>query len=302
VKSPISRASAIRVVGTLAVLAAIATASVAGLGELAWIPVVLAAAACLAALTVESRRHTDRLIRDQKSAIRDLRQETAGLRKDLRRQHRQARAEASLNYQQVEALLSIFSSLEPKQPFPTLREWTASPDLLKRIAEIALRQKPEVVVEAGSGATTLVLAYCLERNGRGKIWSLDHDAGYAQRTRDLLEAHGLGHRATVSHAPLSDVDIRGESWPWYDRGSLETGKPIDLLIVDGPPGKDHPLARYPALPLLRSSLAAGATVVLDDADRDDETAIAARWCDEFEDLVGEHIALERGAFVLTVPE
>ena len=50
---------------------------------------------------------------------------------------------------------------------------------------------------------------------------------------------------------------------------------IDLLVVDGPPayapGDD--IARYPALPVLRQRLAAGATVVLDDVE-----AQASRRC------------------------
>lgn len=53
--------------------------------------------------------------------------------------------------------------------------------------------------------------------------------------------------------------------------------PIDLLVVDGPPEQTAPLAREPALPRLLPRMATRWTVLLDDADRPDETEIVRRW-------------------------
>ena len=55
---------------------------------------------------------------------------------------------------------------------------------------------------------------------------------------------------------------------------------IDLVFVDGPPGTTGPLARYPALPVLRDRCAPGARFILDDAARPDERTIINRWTRE----------------------
>jgi hypothetical protein len=49
---------------------------------------------------------------------------------------------------------------------------------------------------------------------------------------------------------------------------------IDLLVIDGPPSSTNPDARYPALTHLIPLLSPKATVVLDDADRDEEKKLA----------------------------
>ena len=50
-----------------------------------------------------------------------------------------------------------------------------------------------------------------------------------------------------------------------------------LLFVDGPPGSTGPFARYPVVEKLGSRMATGGIVVMDDTNRDDETAIVADW-------------------------
>jgi predicted O-methyltransferase YrrM len=132
----------------------------------------------------------------------------------------------------------------------------------------------ETIVECGSGVSTVVLARLLRARGCGSLVALEHDEGWAARVTELLHAEGLDHVARVVHAPL------GGTPPWYDRAALD-GLPqaIDLLIVDGPPA-DKPgmgLARAPALALLDPRLADGATVVLDDLDRQGERDVLAGW-------------------------
>ena len=79
----------------------------------------------------------------------------------------------------------------------------------------------------------------------------DHIELYANVTKQNLEKQGLSDLATVSHAPLKDMDINGKTWNWYDLPDLDKlpGK-IDMLVVDGPPWKLQRLARYSALPVL----------------------------------------------------
>lgn len=204
-------------------------------------------------------------------------------------------------YRQIEALFSLFSTMHPERPLPDMRGWAMSPDLLKKIAEMILAAKPKLILEAGSGVSTLVIGYCLKRLGEGRIISLEHDAEHAQKTQALVSLHGLDGYVTVMHAPLRKFDINGEHWVWYTIDGVNLDRPIDVLVVDGPPGHIQKLARYPALPLLYSFLAAESTIVLDDGQRPEEKEIVARWEDEFGELFPQYLELEKGAFLLKKP-
>jgi hypothetical protein len=136
------------------------------------------------------------------------------------------------------------------------------------------------IVELGSGHSTVLIAERLEaRGGEGRVVALDHMETYAARTREWIRERGLEHRATVVHAPIADVELDGELRPWYsvEAATGELPERIDLLLVDGPPGRLGPEARWPALPVLEDRLAAGAVILMDDGDRAEETRVAMRW-------------------------
>lgn len=144
-----------------------------------------------------------------------------------------------------------------------------------------LNERPEQVVELGSGRSTLLIARRLTEQDQGHVTSLDHLQEFADRTRRWLRDRGVVERATVIHAPITDHEIAGETWPWYSLDAAETRLPdrIDLLVVDGPPGKLRKDSRWPAVPLLLDRLAPNAVILLDDGDRADETRIAHSWHD-----------------------
>jgi predicted O-methyltransferase YrrM len=199
---------------------------------------------------------------------------------------------------QIESLFSIFSILKLQFPLPTTRGWAASPDLLKEIISLTHRQKPQLVVEASSGVSTLIIAYCLQRLGTGKLISLEHEEKFAQITQNNLSLHGLDDVATVIYAPLVEVEINGAKWLWYDLTKVEIPGAIDLLIVDGPPGTTQKLARYPAVPMLHKKLSKDAMVLLDDGARSDEAKIVEQWMEELKMTHAEYLPLEKGAYLI----
>jgi len=210
--------------------------------------------------------------------------------------HEQSRVN---HYRQTEALLSIFQSIKPDLPLPATRYFfAASPDFLRKLLEVIHREKPELVVEASSGVSTLIIAYCLKKIGSGKVISLEHDAKYANITKDLISFHGLEDVAQVVHAPLIETEINGNKWLWYDTQYLKIDMPIGFLVIDGPPGHTQRLARYPALPLLFEHLLDKSTIILDDGARTDEKEIVELWKKEFECLSYEFLDFEKGAFLL----
>lgn len=156
-------------------------------------------------------------------------------------------------------------------------------------------------METGSGVSTLIAGYSLQKNGHGRMISLEHDKYYLNETAKSVEHHQLGNCVQVVYAPLTDLNLQGQKYSWYDRSVLNTIKPasIGILLVDGPPGNTQRLARYPALPVLVKYLKDDALVIVDDADRDDEREMIHRWRQEFRCLKVNYIPSEKGVAVMT---
>lgn len=208
-------------------------------------------------------------------------------------------------YQQFEALLSLNTELALTKSLPGTRGWAASPDFLLELVRHARGHRPCSVVECSSGTSTLVLARCMQMNGKGKVYSLEHDPHFAARTRWQLRAHGLSDWAEVLDAPLTPQHLAGELWPWYSTVGLPQTIAIDMLVIDGPPQSTRPLARYPAGPVLFERMAQDGHVFLDDAKRADEQAMLQRWQREFPAWRQSSRPCEKGCAVLyagTPPE
>lgn len=198
---------------------------------------------------------------------------------------------------QTEALVALSSSLELQVPLPPTRGWAASPDLLRFLVELIQAERPEQLLELGSGVSTLLIGYSLRKNGSGRLLSLDHEQEFANKTQRLVKLHDLGDHVTVQHAPLVPFQFE-QKIPWYDHTEAGLPASIDFLLIDGPPGVRQPLARYPAVPLLYDRIQSGGVIVLDDGGRDAETAAVERWTRDYPDLEAEFISLEKGAWVI----
>ena len=226
--------------------------------------------------------------------------EVIGLLRDSQtKSFNELRAHIDATYMQTESLFSLFSSLRPDIPFPKTRGWAASPDFLKQICSLVLTKKPALVFETGSGVSTLVIAYCLKKLGKGKIISLDHLTHYADETLEMIAMHGLSEYAEIYHAPLKETLIGQETWLWYDLDGVKIDKDIDILIIDGPPATTQPLARYPVLPMLYHHLGKDVVALLDDGARQDEKDIVERYKTEFPKLTYRYLDFEKGAFIMT---
>jgi predicted O-methyltransferase YrrM len=154
-----------------------------------------------------------------------------------------------------------------------------------------------VILECGSGVSTIVLARCCELNKAGHVYSLEHLPGYAETTRSELIRQELGHRADVLEAPLVPHELGGATWSWYSLEKLPDVE-VDMLVVDGPPRDTGPLARYPAGPLLLPRLRAGAVAFLDDGHEDHVQGALARWARETAGLSTEMVDCEKGCVIV----
>lgn len=233
--------------------------------------------------------------------LRDLRgsQERGARRDDVFNAEKRLRESIERSFAQTEALLNLYQVVPTGVAMPASRGWAASPDILLHLVSLVGQTRPATVVDLGSGATTIWMGTAMRHYGvDGRIISIDHDEKFAAITRESVLAHGLAKFVDVRHAPLVEMDLAGERWPWYDQAAFADVERVDLLVVDGPPGvlRDH--ARYPALPVLAARLAPHARVVVDDYARSDETEMVRRWQSEFPGWTLRELRHEKGTAVL----
>jgi predicted O-methyltransferase YrrM len=217
----------------------------------------------------------------------------------VRRVEADTQKELKQTFRQLEALQNLNAVLPTSDVLPATRGWAASPDLLLTLVDLVITERPSLIVECGSGASTLWLALALRRSGiDGRIIALDHDPVFSGRTRDFLARHDVLDLAEVRDAPLESFSLDGETYSWYARTAWEDLAGIDLLFVDGPPAATGHQARYPALPLLNKSLSPIATIVLDDLIVPDMREVLPRWLDADPGFSSEILPLEKQAAVL----
>lgn len=133
------------------------------------------------------------------------------------------------------------------------------------------------ILECGSGVSTILLGVVAHLRGN-HVWSLEHSEFWANRVRSTLHRYGL-NSVTVCERPLRDY---GE-FTWYDPPHPSMPDDFALVVCDGPPacvGNQTPGGRYGLLPVMRSHLRPGCTILLDDADRLGEQQVLARWAAE----------------------
>jgi len=195
------------------------------------------------------------------------------------------------SYRQTEAMQQLLSLLKFSAPVPPTRSWAASPDLLLTLAQLVRKHNPKLVVELGSGVSTLVVA----KAGAKKVISIDNSEEFAGKTKEMLKEHkvrGVEIRVAQLKAHISGVD-------WYDTAVIKDLKRIDLLIVDGPPGSKNPEARMPARAEFISKLSPKAIIVIDDVNREGERKLAESFAKALPNHVLTIYPHEKGTAVIS---
>ena len=178
---------------------------------------------------------------------------------------------------ELDALFQIHRRLRLEDPIPLMGGWALSPRGMLQAVELVENPEVSLVVECGSGTSTLYLARALQLKGTGRLVSLEHLSEYAEKTQSALKEHGLDEFAEVRLASLEEVDVDDTSYMWYSPSSITDLTPVDVVIVDGPPQSTGTWARYPAYPLLRGALSESAVILVDDMGRADERAMVDAW-------------------------
>ncbi len=205
--------------------------------------------------------------------------------------------------QQLEAFMGVQNYLNHGEHLPGMHGWPISPDFALYLVELIDGNDYDLILEFGSGTSTVIIAKTLKRLGRhrqGKAATLqiafEHlEQYYAQTHADLIQAHA-NEKVDLVLAPLVPFKApNGITYSYYDcKWKLAEladkikvcGTTVNLLvIVDGPPGSTGIHARYPAVPIvLQYFHDATIDIVLDDYKRADEKEVAQMWLEEITKL------------------
>lgn len=143
-----------------------------------------------------------------------------------------------LTFRQLEALHNLYALGDVDRPMPPTRGWASSPDLLLLLATLVEREEPGLIVECGSGTSTLWLAMLLRRfEIKGRVVSLEHQQAFVESAWAAVLRHDLAEYVEVRYAPLEPVELDGTTYQWYSRQAWGELDGIGLLFVDGPPGE-----------------------------------------------------------------
>lgn len=211
--------------------------------------------------------------------------------RDLRKVIKELERATRENYRQGEFYTQLLNLLALNAPIPATRGWAASPDLLLTLHTLTQRYSPKIIVDLGSGISTLVLA----KSAPGaKIYSFDNSEEYAAKTLKVLRDHSITN-VEVRVAPLTP---HSEGVDWYALEKIGDIDAVDLLFIDGPPGSKNPQARHPAIQEFLKKLSPSAIVVMDDVGREGERAMAEAFARMMPEHAIEFLDHEKGTAIL----
>jgi len=174
----------------------------------------------------------------------------------------------------IELTLTIENEIILKLIYGWGNDWSADEEYLLCILKDSLKVEGQIL-ECGSGLSTILLGVVAEKTGN-TIWSFEHIPKWAGKVSNVLQSYKI-NSVHLEICPLKDY---GE-YTWYDP-SETVPDGIMMVVCDGPPGETTQGGRYGLLPVMKSKLALGCTILLDDVERSSEHEIAKLWAQELD--------------------
>jgi len=166
-----------------------------------------------------------------------------------------------------------------------LGEWPMAVAAIDAWGQAVLKNKPETVLEFGSGVSTVVSAILMRRihgDGAVRVYSVEQGEAAGHETFAKLRALGLDAMVAMHIAPVAEGVVDAFAGVGYDLSVAEMGAFLggarpQMVLIDGPFGGYG--ARFSTLPVAHPWLAPDAEIWMDDALRDSELSIAYWWTD-----------------------
>lgn len=206
---------------------------------------------------------------------------TGFIRSALKTETNRLRTSMRYERRQLEAWQALHSYIQPPSLLPSPGGFAIEPDVAAYLVRLVMEQRPNIVLELGSGLSTLVLGLAVRRQGSGTVISFEDDARFLERTQRLVAEFGLSECTRVNLSKLKEVTIEDAAYRWYETTQLQGVGPIDLLFIDGPFASGGVMVRYPAVPMLLEHMRPGSLIILDDYLRNDERRAVEYWVREY---------------------
>ena len=229
---------------------------------------------------------------------------------------------------QVENTLALQNYFSTGDLPPNNYGWSIDTDLALYLTEKLENNTYDLVIEFGSGNSTVLFAKILlkmmmknrEENTLPndtdlpkRILTFEHNKHYHEQTTAMLRQAELDDMVNLVYAPLVDYSYQDEDYLYYDCDAAlanianlyETKTPNVLVLIDGPPADTGLNARFPALPKLLNHLSTATfDLILDDYNRSEEKVVAANWLDLIKKralhYTEQKIPLSRGAVCISI--
>lgn len=169
--------------------------------------------------------------------------------------------------------------------------WSITNGMAQELYARLCALRPQRVLEAGSGNSTLVLAQYAAESG-AVVVSLEHDRQFHARTLRLLERRGLARHVDLRLAEIRELRHPESRNPWYD---VKLDGMFDFVLVDGPPlrvGRDATLAA------INKHLAPHWELWLNDGYRAHELDCVTQWEQQYEFHSSLHDIDATGVWIL----
>jgi hypothetical protein len=171
-------------------------------------------------------------------------------------------------------------------------DWSASPEYLAGCVRETLNSQGPIL-ECGSGLTTVVVGIIADLQGIS-LHTLEHVEIWGEQVQRALARFG----AKNVHLHVSPLTDYGD-YQWYSAPHEIRQRRFSLVLCDGPPSATRG-GRYGLIPVMRDHLDSRCVILLDDAIREEEQAIADRWQGEAQ-LSYSKVGRDRPYFRLTTP-
>jgi predicted O-methyltransferase YrrM len=126
------------------------------------------------------------------------------------------------------------------------------------------------ILECGSGLSTILIGAIAKKQGQSHF-ALEHNSEWAIKVKKYLNRYKIDSVVQCTK-PLKDYG----DFCWYDVPLESMPDSFSLVVCDGPPGSTKG-GRYGLAPIMRERLKPGSIILLDDAEREQELAIAKLW-------------------------
>lgn len=187
--------------------------------------------------------------------------------------------------QQTNFIYNHISQLFNDSHFIPYSVWTISPSLILHVLNEIVIKKRKAVIEFGGGASTFYITKLIKTNKlETKFYTVESNEDWGSELQTQLKALELDNIVKVIYAPLVNVpgqfSFQGQK-SWYDttvlNENIDKATFFDVILVDGPAGKNTRFSRYSAVPFLKDRINSEFSIFLDDTIRKDERIIAEEW-------------------------